>query len=430
MKKYVLVIMSSLSLVYAKAQTNVNKLEATGSAGVGTTNPAQKLELYDNIPPYMQITNTADLLTPVGGIKFNMSGTDVGLIELERTIATGRQTALKFFVRGPASLNEAMRITATGNVGIGTNAPNYKLHVLETSPNSYDPSSTTLVLPAGILSQLSNTGIGDLKGAFMSSNTISSGGVNQTTYWGSVSTTSGFSPDFVIGQRTALAGYSERMRILSNGNVAIGTTTATTKLYVAGPIAGENGVVSNSDMGTGGFQLANTSKTLRWIIRGLNTETGTGNGGYDLDILRRGDDGSAIGSALYIRRSDGNVGIGTATPGSYKLAVEGTIGARKIKVTAGPGWPDFVFEPGYQLPALHDLEAFIKTNKHLPDVPSAKDVEDDKLDLGEMDKKLLQKVEELTLYIIDLKKENETLKKQNEDQLNELLKRIEKLEQH
>ncbi|HEU4555607.1 MAG TPA: hypothetical protein VFS25_22365 [Chitinophaga sp.] len=119
----------------------------------------------------------------------------------------------------------------------------------------------------------------------------------------------------------------------------------------------------------------------------------------------------------------GNIGIGTVTPGSYKLAVEGTIGARKVKVTQS-SWADFVFAPGYSLPSLQEVEKYIITHRHLPDIPTAAEVQQDGQDLGEMNKKLLQKVEELTLYIIQLEKKNNAM----EQQQNILLKRIEKLE--
>jgi len=101
----------------------------------------------------------------------------------------------------------------------------------------------------------------------------------------------------------------------------------------------------------------------------------------------------------------GNLAIGTYNPGSYKLAVEGTIGARKVKVTQA-SWADFVFHPDYELPTLQEVERFIKANRHLPELPSAKEVESDGLDVGEMNKKLLQKIEELTLYMIEMKKES------------------------
>jgi hypothetical protein len=118
----------------------------------------------------------------------------------------------------------------------------------------------------------------------------------------------------------------------------------------------------------------------------------------------------------------GNVGIGT-TSAQAKLAVNGEIFSTRVRVTQ-TGWSDFVFEPAYKLPTLHEVEQFIREHKHLPEIPSSKEVQKDGLDLGEMDKKLLQKIEELTLYIIDLKKENNQLKDVSAD----LLKRLQKLE--
>ena len=109
--------------------------------------------------------------------------------------------------------------------------------------------------------------------------------------------------------------------------------------------------------------------------------------------------------------SNGNVGIGTATPGIYKLAVEGTIGARKVRVTQ-LAWADYVFEPTYQLLSLQQVEAFIKRYKHLPEVPSAKEVEENGIDIGENQTILLKKIEELTLYMIEQNKKLGTLQKE------------------
>lgn len=103
--------------------------------------------------------------------------------------------------------------------------------------------------------------------------------------------------------------------------------------------------------------------------------------------------------------SNGNVAIGTTDPKGHKLAVAGSIIAEKVKVKMLANWPDFVFDANYKLPSLQQLEAFIITNKHLPEIPSAKEMEENGHDLGEMNKKLLQKVEELTLYLIDLQKQ-------------------------
>lgn len=107
-------------------------------------------------------------------------------------------------------------------------------------------------------------------------------------------------------------------------------------------------------------------------------------------------------------KANGNVGIGVADPGNYKLAVNGTVHAKEVKVDLN-GWSDFVFTDDYKLKKLEYVESFINENKHLPDIPSEKEVLDNGIQLGEMDAKLLQKIEELTLYIIEMNKKMETL---------------------
>ncbi len=101
--------------------------------------------------------------------------------------------------------------------------------------------------------------------------------------------------------------------------------------------------------------------------------------------------------------SDGNVGIGTTTP-TEKLSVNGKIRAKEIKVETA-NWPDYVFEEDYQSLSLAELEKFIKANKHLPEMPTAKEVTENGIALGEMNKLLLKKVEEITLLLIEKEKE-------------------------
>jgi hypothetical protein len=121
--------------------------------------------------------------------------------------------------------------------------------------------------------------------------------------------------------------------------------------------------------------------------------------------------------------ADGNVGIGakltsTTNPNNYKLAVNGTIGCRAVKVEISSNtWADYVFDKSYKLKTIPELETFVKANKHLPNIPSATEVERDGIDMATMDAKLLEKIEELSLYIIEQNK-----------QLTEQNKRIELLE--
>ncbi|GAA0548817.1 hypothetical protein [Chitinophaga japonensis] len=98
---------------------------------------------------------------------------------------------------------------------------------------------------------------------------------------------------------------------------------------------------------------------------------------------------------------NGNLGIGTLDTKGYKLAVAGNMIAEKVKVKLQSGWPDYVFEEDYPLPPLAEVAAYVKANRHLPEMPTAGQIAEEGLDVGEMNKRLLQKVEELTLYIIE-----------------------------
>jgi predicted DNA-binding protein YlxM (UPF0122 family) len=127
--------------------------------------------------------------------------------------------------------------------------------------------------------------------------------------------------------------------------------------------------------------------------------------------------------------SSGNVGIGTANP-QYLLSVNGTIGTKDVIVT-NTGWSDYVFQPGYRLRPLSEVSAYIQTHHHLPDIPSEAEVKEKGVSVGEMQSKLLAKVEELTLHMIQQDKENRDLREhmtQQEKENKELRERLAQLE--
>lgn len=160
--------------------------------------------------------------------------------------------------------------------------------------------------------------------------------------------------------------------------------------------------------GTGGwsrgFTLANQDNTKRFFSFGTY---GTHVNG--ISNIQYGYIGKNYDETYMSFLPNGNVGVGTDTP-KEKFSVNGKIRAKEIKVEAAPGtWPDYVFSSDYKPKTLIELEAFIKLNKHLPNIPSAQEAEEKGVDLGEMNKKLLQKIEELTLHLIEKDKQIQKL---------------------
>jgi hypothetical protein len=123
----------------------------------------------------------------------------------------------------------------------------------------------------------------------------------------------------------------------------------------------------------------------------------------------------------YMTINQGNVSIGTTDSKGYKFAVNGNAIATSMTVKLYANWPDYVFKRNYQLPSLTDVKTYIDQNQHLPDMPSETEVAKDGINLGEMNKLLLKKVEELTLYLIEKDKQMEELKGDLKDQRQRIL---------
>lgn len=321
---------------------------------------------------------------------------------------------------------------ANGNVGIGTNLPGYRLQVFDTVAEVYTITGTSAV-PAGNVIGVTNAAPTDGSSATLSFIARNAAGYNNLGYVGIIShpgTT--FSSSMVFGLRYGTGGYAESMRIAPGGKVGIGTSAPAKRFEVYDSIstavymtdsataAMPSGIVTTfSNMGhingnSGGIALAAGNATGQHALAYICAVSLPGNPAAETAFGRRIENVSNGGQSYRETMrltADGNVGIGTKTPGSYKLAVEGIIGARKVKVTT-TSWADFVFDENYKRPSLEETEAYIKANKHLPDVPSAAEVTKDGQDLGEMNRILLQKVEELTLELIEMKKELNAIKAQ------------------
>lgn len=227
----------------------------------------------------------------------------------------------------------------------------------------------------------------------------------------------------------------------NNGNVGIGTAPASL-LHVAGPSnltnvtvgAPGNGVFDILAWGGSTAGFADLSSNVyfngsTWNLRNLSNDawmlamnTYTGGGNWGVYHANSGGSPAALTPFFYIGAT-GNVGIGTGNP-QYLLSVKGTIGAEEFIVT-NTGWSDYVFRPDYHLQPLREVGAYIQANHHLPDIPSEVEVKEKGVSMGEMQTKLLAKIEELTLHMIREHDRNDRLEQQNQE-LRDRIGRLEK----
>ena len=194
------------------------------------------------------------------------------------------------------------------------------------------------------------------------------------------------------------------------GYVGLGTNLPQQKLHV---VDGNILVSRTSDRADGsvngsvmfGSEASSSHHRGDWAIEYVNNNQD----GYGLNFWKpwSNNNGSGFNYALFLK-DDGN--IGTKDP-LYKLSVNGTILAKEIRVNEDASyWPDYVFDKDYRLLSLAQVKQFVSLYKHLPDVPSAADIDGKDVSLGEMNRILLQKIEELTLYVIDLQEQIDAMK--------------------
>ena len=277
---------------------------------------------------------------------------------------------------------QAITVKQNGNVGIDYSTPLAKLFVRKTN-NTLSPEGSFAAL-------------GTTYGSYFHY------GVNEDTY---------------------IRGGKDGSTVFINdgnlGNVAIGSALPESKLTIYSPpnvnatntqllqIRGKNPMI----------RLSDEFDTDRGYIKGVTNRTGTPQFAREGIEIGSGNQNSTDGDiyftaagyqpAMTINGLTNNVGIGTTNPTS-KLSVNGNIRAKEIVVETG--WADFVFDEKYKLSNLDSVETYIKLNKHLPGIPSANEIGTNGLKVGEVQTKMMEKIEELTLYVIELKKEIELLK--------------------
>lgn len=392
------------------------------NVGIGTTTPAARLDVKTPSNYVGQFNGAAPMYMGIfeGDVYRGYWGSYAGAAE-DVDFGTGSGNTLgklHFTIQA----NPRLTIGADGKVGIGTTNPAHLLHI--NGGDLFVQSSSGLIrfgYNGANEWQMATTGAGaDLRWY-----TTPDGGTTIT-------------PRHYFSQNgnMGVGGFSGPGVPLGRLDViGAGTTSSTNTLL----LRNSNGdtllrVRDDGRMGIG-YNGTSYGRTLNMGGTGINfytaNEAAFGGAVFPTDTSLVIWSNSNVNNYLVLQPSWGNTGVGTYTPNAklhvngttgilvggnsariatgYQLSVDGKIMAEEVTVQNSTAWPDYVFANDYKLMPLNELEASINKNKHLPNIPSAALVEKEGISLGQMNRKLMEKVEELTLYIIDLNKKNEAL---------------------
>lgn len=427
-----------LTLAAMDMHSQNNTFPLSGNTGIGTTTPTfSKLVIQNPVTPgnasdnlrglsVEKLTSTTTrrvfIIPHAGAGAYNdlTSENDAGLFWTDgANTSDGFKNMTSNFVIAPwAGSNAGIKILANGNVGIGSSNPYYKFEVANGS--IYANQGALMVsnsVPEGGSVQIYN----HLKMGTATRNFVQ---YNMTGGYGDKYSIWSYSADGTKnGERFGIwdngdftfnnSGFARNVTFLNNGNVGIGTDVPAAKLSIA---LGTNDVKNYGK----GIQITNSNgnrQQIAFLRYGYNAISAGYNGasnvwgfGFSTET-----DNLFVPSCLSIDASNGKVGIGLTdytkmNEANCKLFVAGGIMTEKVKVSTYGNWADYVFDEAYKLRSLKDVESFIITNRHLPNIPSAKEVREQGLDLAEIQAKQMEKIEELTLYIIEQSKQ---INKQN-----------------
>lgn len=324
---------------------------SSGNVGINTTSPTQKLDIDGNI----RLRNNA-------------------------TIGTWSSNSLTFNTNSAAR----MVILADGKVGVGTK-PATMFHVAGdvTISTLANPGLNKIVAPdaTGKLILVSAEALADNLGNHTATQSLNMGSFCIHNNAKGDKNTRDDGSEYCVG----LKFDEDNSMILETGKQAsfsvVASNNSTSELWVTNWTSGGYGLKLNADNKTGGIYRDNNNPG---VVLGFNNT---------------------------------KVGVNVIPPadGQYSFYVKGGILAEEVKVMLQSNWPDYVFKPDYQLPSLPQVESFIQNNGHLPGMPNAQSVKTDGINLGEMNAVLLKKIEELTLYMIDLQKNNEQISSEIEN---------------
>jgi|GEM_PF-848407 len=403
------------------------------TTGSGDSRLTIKASSQTDFAPRLQMIGPNDV---AGGPSQGSAVFDFGSREIDRP---GSSFLLRYMATtgAPVSMfrvlaNDEVHIAPTdGLVGIGTSAPQSKLHVIGTETNDgvivEGLPSTDLVRV-----QLANRNSGGRNYILQSTGGSASMGQGKLSIYDVDAAESrmtvaasgyvGINHDYPLARLHVRAEDSEdpflvgidgftRFKIYANGGTSIGTVYSSTPdqgLYVEGDALMNQKLAVGTTSATDQITVVAPAGSDAMRVKVDNTTRFRvfANGSITMGINNTNLDSTVV--YVHDRLHVGT----TAGATDYEVAVDGDIICEEVKVQTSGNWPDYVFDDDYKLMPLADLEQSIKENHHLPGIPAAAEVEENGIELGDMQKRLMEKVEELTLYVIELEKKQKSLEQE------------------
>jgi hypothetical protein len=381
-----------------------------GNLGLGVPSPTERLDVLGNIKLSGNLSAQGlniQTLNSNGGI-FNtitvtqnsifngLSSFNENVSFAKDVVITGKLETGPFTASGLASFSEdvsfAKDLSISGKLGIGVPSPSESLDINGNLKLTGSINAAVLTAEQGTFNQGLNAGNTVVNGSLQVSGPLTSQSISLNDI--------NASNNASIGRDLTVTGVSQ----LNGGATITGNGSVSGDLVVSGTLNAAN--LSISQISTNGS--ANVSQDLTVLGQSqlggnLNVTGDIKAGVIEGTEFRMTGGGSPFSLENAIISQTLSVGADRAVPSNYKLAVGGNIIATGIDIKIPQKWPDYVFTDGYKLLTIEEVKIFIEKNGHLPNVLSAKEMQEQQnYNVAEMDRKLMEKVEELTLYIIQL----------------------------